>query len=121
MANALYTRLQATAQRLISKYGQTGAVKRVSPPDPIEGGEGSTTSYAATLAPITYEQRYVDGSTILVNDRQIYISSVGLAIVPQVGDIVTVGGDQFHVVNADTNNYDGVTNVVFIVQGRIAP
>ncbi len=119
MANALYTRLQATAQRLITKYGQIGAIKRVSPPDPIEGGEGSTVSNPAKLVPMTYDQRYVDGTTILANDRQIYISSVGLAIVPRVGDIISAGDVDYRVVNADTNNYDGVTNVVFIVQGRI--
>ena len=121
MPNALYARLQATAQRLISKYGQSGSVTRVSPPDPINGGDGSETTYAAKLVPMTYEQRYVDGTTILANDRQIYISSVGLAVVPQVGDVVTAGDVRFHVVAADTNNYDGVTNVVFIVQGRISP
>jgi hypothetical protein len=119
MANALYTRLQATAQRLIAKYGQSGTVKRIAPPDPVLGGDGTVTPYPATLVPMTYDQRYVDGSTILANDRQIYISSVGLAIVPQVGDIVTAGGVDYHVVNADPNNFDGVTNVVFIVQGRI--
>ncbi|RKD68976.1 hypothetical protein [Rhizobium sp. WW_1] len=119
MANALYTRLQATAKRLIEKYGQTGAIKRISPPDPIEGGEGSTISYPAKLVPMSYDQRYVDGTTILANDRQVYVSSVGLAVVPQVGDIVSAGGVDYRVINADPNNYDGVTNVVFIVQGRI--
>lgn len=121
MPNALYARLQATAQRIITKYGQIGSIARVSRPDPVEGGDGAENTYAAKLVPMTYEQRYVDGSTILANDRQIYISSVGLAIEPQVGDIVTAGGDRFHVMAADTNNYDGVRNVVFIVQGRVAP
>lgn len=120
MANALYTRLQATAQRLITKYGQTGTIKRVTPPDPIEGGEGSENAYTAKVFPATYDQRYVDGTMILANDRQVYISSVGLAIVPQVGDIMTAGGVDYHVVNADPNNFDGLTNVVFIVQGRIS-
>lgn len=119
MANAIYTRFQATAKRLIEKYGQSGTVKRVSPPDPIEGGEGSTIAYPAKLVPMTYDQRYVNGTTILTNDRQVYISSVGLAVVPQVGDIVSAGGVDYHVINADPNNYDGLTNVVHIVQGRI--
>ncbi|NTG48583.1 hypothetical protein G6M04_14415 [Agrobacterium rhizogenes] len=119
MANAIYTRFQATAKRLIEKYGQSGTLKRVMPPDPIEGGEGSVTPYAAKLVPMTYDQRYINGTTILTNDRQVYISSVGLAVVPQVGDIVSAGGVDYHVINADPNNYDGVTNVVFIVQGRI--
>jgi len=119
MSIQVYRRLQATAQRLITKYGQSGVIKRSTPPDPVEGGDGSETDYTAILVPMTYEQRYVNGTTILTNDREVYISSVGLAIVPQVGDIVSAGGVDYRVVDADTNNYDGVTNVVFIVQGRI--
>ena len=120
MANALYTRLQATAQRLITKYGQNGTVKRDTPPDPILGGDGTVTPYPATLVPMTYDQRYIDGTMILAIDPQIYISSVRLPIVPQVGDIVSAGGVDYHIVNPDPKNFDGVTNVVFIVQGRIA-
>lgn len=119
MGNALYTRMKATAERLIAKHGQSGTIKRTTPADPIFGGDPSATSYPAKLVPMTYDQRYIDGTNILTSDRQIYISSVGLAIVPQVGDIATAGDVDFHIVNADPNNYDGVTNVVFIVQGRL--
>lgn len=120
MTSSVYTRLQGTAERLIAKYGQSGTVTRITPPDPIFGGDPTVTSYPAKLVPMTYDQRYVDGTTILTSDRQIYISSVGLAIAPQVGDIATAGGVDFHIVNVDPNNYDGVTSVVFIVQGRMA-
>jgi hypothetical protein len=34
---------------------------------------------------------------------------------------VSAGNVDYQVINTDTNNYDGVTNVAFIVQGRIAP
>ncbi|MBP1845918.1 hypothetical protein J2046_004192 [Rhizobium petrolearium] len=118
MATALYTRPQETARRLIAKYGQSGTIKRTTPPDPIFGGDPTVTSYPAKLVPMTYDERYVDGTNITSADRQIYISSVGLAIVPQVGDIVTAGDVDFHIVNVDPHNYDSVTNVVFIVQGR---
>ncbi len=36
-----------------------------------------------------------------------------------VGDIVTRSGVQYHIDNIDPSNFDGITNVVFIVQGRI--
>lgn len=120
MANPLYTRLQATAHRLIAKYGQAGTVTRITSPDPVEGGEPTETALPATLVPMTYDQRYIDGTNITTADRQIYISSVGLAIEPTVGDIITAGGKTFHVIAGDPNNYDGITNVVLIVQGRIA-
>jgi hypothetical protein len=121
MPNPIYARLQATANRLIEKYGQIGEVTRFVAPDPVEGGDPVPTEYPAKLVPMTYDQRYIDGTTITTADRQVYISSVGLAIVPAPGDIVTAGGVTYHIIAGDPNNYDGITNVVFIVQGRIAP
>ncbi|MHC2298155.1 hypothetical protein [Rhizobium mongolense] len=122
MTNALYTRLQETARRLIEKYGQTGTVKRLTPPDPVAGGDPVPVDHNAKLVPMGYTARDIDGTVIQAGDVQIYISSVGLAIEPTVGDlVVTANGKQYRVVNGDPNNYDGVTNVVFIVQGRIAP
>jgi hypothetical protein len=83
------------------------------------GEDGSETSYTAKLVPTTYNQRFTTGTTILTNDRQIYISSVGLAaMVSQVGDIVAAGGLDYHIIDADPNNYDSATSVVFICKGR---
>lgn len=120
MANPLYARMQATAQRLIAKYGQAGTVTRIAPPDPVNGGDPVETTYPVTLVPMAYDARNIDGTVIKTGDVQIYIAAVELAIVPTVGDLVTAGGEGYRIVNADPNNYDGVTNVVFIVQGRIA-
>jgi hypothetical protein len=121
MATFDYAEMQAVADELITEFGQVGTITRIAPPDPVLGGEGTETSYPATLVPMTYDQRYINGTTILTTDRQVYISSVGLAVVPQVRDIVSAGGVDYHIINNDPNNYDGITNVVFIVQGRIAP
>lgn len=119
MPNPLYARLQATAQRLIAKFGQTGTVTRLALPDPVYGGTPTATDYPATLVPMKYDSRRIDGTVILTGDVEIYISAAGLAIVPQVGDVVTTAdGRAFNIKNADPNNYDGATNVVHIVQGR---
>lgn len=120
MANPIYARLQETARTLIAKYGQQGTVTRLTPPDPVYGGDPVETAYTATLVPMAYDARYINGTTILTGDMQIYISSVGLAIEPAPGDIVTANGKTYRVVNVDPNNYDGMTKVVHIVQGRIA-
>ncbi|MGQ3080693.1 MULTISPECIES: hypothetical protein [Rhizobium/Agrobacterium group] len=122
MATFDYARSRATAERLIAKFGQQGTVTRLAPPDPVYGGDPVETAYTAKLVPITYDQRYINGTTITTADRQIYISSVGLEIEPTVGDIITdKKGVAYHVIAGDPNNYDGLTNVVFIIQGRIAP
>jgi hypothetical protein len=120
MANPIYARLQETARKLITEYGQQGTVTRLTPPDPVYGGDPVETAYTATLVPMAYDARYINGTTILTGDMQIYISSVGLTVEPAPGDIVTANGKAYRVVNADPNNYDGMTNVVHIVQGRIA-
>ncbi|MQW06581.1 hypothetical protein GHK45_23500 [Sinorhizobium meliloti] len=120
MATFDYADMQATAHELIEEFGQAGAVKRVTPPDPVYGGEPVVTLYPATLVPMAYEARYIDGTVILAGDMQIYISAVGLSIEPTVGDVVTANGADYAIITGDANKYDGVTNVVFIVQGRIA-
>lgn len=120
MATFDYAEMQATAHELIEEFGQVGVVTRLTPPDPILGGEPVTTPYPATLVPMAYEARYIDGTNIRSGDMQIYISSVGLAIEPTVGDVVTANGTDYAIVNGDPNKYDGVTAVVHIVQGRIA-
>jgi hypothetical protein len=118
MANPIYARLQATAQGLIAKYGQAGAVRRETPPDSVYGGDPVVTTYPATLVPMAYDARYIDGTVIKTGDMQIYISAVGLPIEPKPGDIVTANGTDYAIVAGDPNKYDGVTNVVFTVQGR---
>lgn len=119
MATFDYAEMQAVAEELITEFGQHGTIKRLGDVDPVEGGDPAPGVYPATLVPMTYDQRYVDGSLIRTGDRQIYISSVGLPIVPEPGDIVTAGGVDFNIISTDPNNFDGQVNVVFIVQGRI--
>lgn len=115
-----YSEMQAMAAELIEEFGQAGAVKRITPPDPVYGGEPVVTSYPATLVPMAYEARYIDGTVIQTGDMQIYISCVGLAIEPTVGDVVTANGKDYAIVAGDPNKYDGITPVVFIIQGRMA-
>jgi hypothetical protein len=120
MSNPLSTRLQVTAQRLITKYGQAGTIRRITPPDPVLGGDGTTTDYACRLFPATYDRRYVDGTNILASDKQLYIGSIGISVSPMVGDVaIGADGTEYHIVNDDPNNYDGQVNVVFIIQGRV--
>jgi hypothetical protein len=120
MATFDYAEMQAVAEELITEFGQAGTVTRISEPDPVQGGDPVETAYTATLVPMAYSAQEIDGTEILSGDMQIYISSVGLAIEPKPGDLVAASGKTFRVIKADPNNYDGVTNVVFIVQGRIA-
>jgi hypothetical protein len=119
MPNPLYTRLQATAERLLSKYGQAGTVTRYAAPDDIFGGDPVPTPYPAKIFPDTYEAREIDGTVIKTGDVKLYISAVGLPITPEPDDTATCNGKTYRIVTADPNLYDGQTPVVHIVQGRL--
>ena len=119
MANPLFARLQATADRLIKSYGQQGTVTRLGAIDPVEGGDPVETAYPAKLVPMAYTAREIDGTVILAGDVQLYISSVGLPITPQPNDTASVNGKTYRIINSDPNLYDGVTPVVHICQARI--
>lgn len=120
MANPLYARLQATAARLVAKFGQTGTVTREIQPDPMVGGDPTPDPHPAILVPMSYSARDIDGTVIKTGDMQIYISAAGLAITPGPGDYATANGKTYRIVNSDPQMYDGITPVVHIVQGRIA-
>lgn len=115
-----YEEMQAVAHELITDFGQAGTVTRLTPPDPVDGGDPVEAAYAAKLVPTAYKAQEIDGTNILAGDAQIYISSVGLAIAPTAGDMVQANGKTFRIVNTDPNRYDNITDVVFVVQGRIA-
>jgi hypothetical protein len=120
MTNPLYTRLQGTADRMVSKFGNPGTIITVSTPGQVEGGEPVPVSHACRLVTMAYDQRYINGSTILAGDVQIYISAIGLDIEPQVGMQVSAGGKTYLIVNIDPNRFDGQTPVVYVCQARAA-
>lgn len=120
MAAFDYAEMQAVADELISEFGQTGTVTRIGEPDPSVGGDPTETAYTATLVPMAYNAREIDGTVIKTGDMQIYISAVGLAITPSPGDYATANDKTYRIISSDPNLYDGQTPVVHIVQGRIA-
>jgi len=120
MATFEYAEMQAVADELVTEFGQQGTVTRIVEPDPSVGGDLTETAYAATLVPMAYNAREIDGTVIKTGDMQIYISAVGLVITPGPGDYATANGKTYRIINSDPNLYDGQTPVVHIVQGRIA-
>lgn len=66
-----YARTQATAKRLITKFGQVGAVQRFSD------------DYAETsvnMVVLEYATREVDGTRVTAKDRRIYVESLPFEI-----------------------------------------
>ncbi len=93
---SIYTRGQATASRLLAKYGQ-GAVTltrtTTTIPDASEPWNTEETTETFTLEAVVkgVSERFVDGTTILASDLEI-IAAVHADVTPQAGDALSIDG-----------------------------
>lgn len=94
-----YARTRATAERLIARFGQTGALRRTtSDADPFNPSQ-TTADHACTFAVLDYAKSMVDGTLIKQTDQMVYLSTSGLAITPETTDRLVVGGSPLTIVN----------------------
>ena len=117
MPNPLYARLQATAERLVAKFGQQGTVTRMEPSGPAYEPMLTPTDYPCKLVVMDYEDRAVDGTLILRTDKLIYLSTQGLSITLDRADTISAGGQTFAIENVKQINPAGLI-VYYEVQGR---
>jgi hypothetical protein len=95
-----YTRLQATANRLLKGKGQSITLTKVTAGtyNPATGAMTGTTTSTQTAygAIFDYGAKQIDGTLIKAGDKQVLISafkSDGSALTaPVLGDTVTIGG-----------------------------
>lgn len=106
-----YDRAEATAQRLITKFGQSGTIRRVTnggtPYDPTQ----VETDFACTLVVIDYENSMIDGTRIQAGDKRVFVSTEGLTIEPTTADKVLVSSTEHSIINVMPLNPGGT--VVF--------
>ena len=114
-----YTKMAATASRLIGKYGQAMAIKRVSGGtiDPVTGTVTAGTS--STLATTGILQRYpdslIDGTRILTSDR---LAILAPTAEPAMTDKLAFNGKDWTIASIQTANPAG-TPLVYFVQVRL--
>lgn len=102
MTAALYTRLAATAVRLLAKYGAPLLLTRTTEGeyDPETGtSTGGTATYNVTGAAFDYAQDDIDGTLIRRGDMRVYIAP-DAAVTPQTGDTLPVQGFVWNVVES---------------------
>lgn len=92
MANPLYARLQATANRLITSYGQQGTVTRITNTGPSYDPVQTTDDHPCRLVVMEIDLSKVDGTLVEATDKMIYVSVAGLPIALTTADRVTIGG-----------------------------
>ena len=102
-----YTRPKATAERLLARFGQIGAIRRVAVSDdndtPWDGSDDTvtTTDYACTLVVTEYSLRERESSLIGATDRKVLISTSGVSITPAVSDKLVIEGAAYPIVRID--------------------
>lgn len=109
-----YPRAQATALRLLDKFGAAGEIVREIPGGP---GEPVQTPYACTMAVLRFDNKDIDGTPIKATDKKVYIAAKRLAIVPVTTDKLLIGGVSHTIVRVVPLNPSGL-NVYFEVQAR---
>jgi hypothetical protein len=115
-----YARSQATALRLITRFGQVGAIRRTAaatgtPHAPIKG---AATDHAAKFAVIDFRASEIDGTRILATDKKALLSASGLAVTPALSDLlVDAAGSAYKIVNIETVSPAG-TVVMYTLQVR---
>jgi hypothetical protein len=100
MADFNYARTRSTAERLIERFGQAGALRRTTDDgDPFNPGSQTTTDHACTFAILDYAKSVVDGTLIRQTDQMAYLSTAGLTIAPETTDRLVVGGTAMTIVS----------------------
>jgi hypothetical protein len=81
-----YSRAQASADRLLKRFGQAGYLRpfTVAGPVPYNPSKRQGPDVAATFAVISYDAREIDGTRILATDKKALVSASGLAEAPTV-------------------------------------
>ncbi len=95
-----YPDVAQTASELLKEFGAPVTLVRVTRGayDPATGTVAtSEVEHVASGVKLDYEQRMVDGSSILRGDQRVYLGPF-IAAAPQAGDRMTVGGKEFTVV-----------------------
>jgi hypothetical protein len=113
-----YARSKATADRLISRFGQTATLRRPT----VSGtaynpSAGTPTDYSATVVVLDYDRREIDGTRILAADRKVLLAAGTLAIEPVTSDKAVIGGIEHSIIDVAPLNPGG-TVLLYQLQVR---
>lgn len=117
MATFDYGRSRAVAERLIARFGMTGAIRRSTRFGPTYDPVVTDTDYVCQLVVMNYEDREVDGALILTTDKKIYISTAGLPITLERSDKIVADGVAYSIEKLKPLSPAGII-VFWEVQGR---
>lgn len=95
-----YAATARDAAELLAEFGAPVTLTRITPGvyDPATGTVvNAGVTHTASGVKLSYEQRHIDGTSILQGDQRVYLDPL-IAVAPQAGDTMTVGTEVFTVV-----------------------
>lgn len=96
-----YSRPLATANRLIERYGQLGAIRRTPEPDEndYDPTPGAAVDHPARLVMVEFGANEIDGSRIRATDKKALVSPGSLTIEPTTSDhLVEADGSVWNII-----------------------
>lgn len=121
MAAFDYRRPLATANRLIERYGQLGAIRRTGAPtgpdyDPTPG---ASVDHPARFVMIDFTASEIDGTRILSTDKKALVSPGSLTIEPTTSDhLVEADGTVWNIIPPVQTLRPAETTLLFTLQCR---
>lgn len=112
MAAFNYANAVATAQRLISRFGQTVTQHVISGGGSAWDPTQTETNYTLTGAVLNFNKRDVDGTLIKATDKRVIVSTDGMTVTLDAAHKLTIGGVKHSIVNVRELNPGGT--VVYV-------
>lgn len=112
------TRMQSTALNLLTKYGRSVTLTRVTEgtynPETSDTGVSFTTTFSGYGHPSPYSVQELDNELILLTDIKLLFYST---TVPSIGDTASIDNLSYRVMSVQKLNAQG-QNIVYILQLR---
>lgn len=113
-----YGRSKATADRLVSKFGQSATLRRpTSSGTAYNPTPGQPDDHPVTVVVLDYDRREIDGTRILATDRKVLLAVGNLAIEPATSDKAVIGGVEHSIIDIQPLNPGGLV-ILYQLQVR---
>lgn len=117
---SFYPGLQSTAARLLADKGRQMTLRKRTPGtyNPSTASAALTTADTAVTGGVfDYAALLIDGTSIQRGDKKVVLAAQGLAVEPDTGDLLLIGGVEFNVISVQPVAPAGVV-VIYILQVR---
>ena len=115
--NPAYRRLEATAQRLIAKWGKPATIVRTERSGPPHAPVVVAVEHPVTLVTTGYEMTNRNETLIQAGDK-VGLISTAADVIPQLDDELRVDGHDYRMVDVQPLNPGGLTLLTEFVARR---